>query len=405
MAISDNGTIYVVWFEGTERILFKRSIDGGTTFSADAVTLFGSTGCSNHLVVSASKNNIYAACEFENTEVFEGTTPGTHGMFDYSLILYTGSTDYGATFSDASSLTKKQDENNGGINLFAEHPHIISVGDDAYIVYTMRHSGVLSIRISDNQTKFHEPVLISNNTRSSDFNIASLKAARDNVYISYIDRPSNGTLGEILFLAASVDKGTTFQQPLILSQNNTGLSSTGSDTAVSSDDNNNLHVIWLTSDKDIKNTLQYARVFNDSGRSVTLPAPNSEKSDKDSMLSNETKQPTDETRPANQVKQQQNTSPPSSAPPSTGAQSLVDSGNDLYDKGDYAGALAQYEKAIQTDPDNAVLWSYKGLALDHLGKYQEAIEAFEKAIAIDPNYEQAKENRAKVLAASSHTSQ
>ena len=57
----------------------------------------------------------------------------------------------------------------------------------------------------------------------------------------------------------------------------------------------------------------------------------------------------------------------------------------LYSLGKYDEAIKCYDKAIEFDPDNPVVWNNKGLALNSLGKYDEAIKCYDKAIEIDPD--------------------
>jgi tetratricopeptide (TPR) repeat protein len=52
--------------------------------------------------------------------------------------------------------------------------------------------------------------------------------------------------------------------------------------------------------------------------------------------------------------------------------------------GDNEEALRLFEEAIGKEPQNAIAWGGKGIALINLGKYQEAIDCFDKAIQLDP---------------------
>jgi tetratricopeptide (TPR) repeat protein len=55
-------------------------------------------------------------------------------------------------------------------------------------------------------------------------------------------------------------------------------------------------------------------------------------------------------------------------------------------KGEYHNALEWANKAIQIDPNDAITWYNKGVALDNLCRYDEAIKSYDRAIQIDPNY-------------------
>ena len=52
--------------------------------------------------------------------------------------------------------------------------------------------------------------------------------------------------------------------------------------------------------------------------------------------------------------------------------------------GRYQEALACYERAIASVPDDSFLWRGKGAALEHLGRNTEALACFEQAIKVDP---------------------
>jgi tetratricopeptide (TPR) repeat protein len=47
--------------------------------------------------------------------------------------------------------------------------------------------------------------------------------------------------------------------------------------------------------------------------------------------------------------------------------------------GKYDEAISCYDKALQTDPNNAQAWNGKGKTLSDLGKYNESMSCFNKA--------------------------
>ncbi|MEA5572836.1 tetratricopeptide repeat protein [Calothrix sp. UHCC 0171] len=55
-----------------------------------------------------------------------------------------------------------------------------------------------------------------------------------------------------------------------------------------------------------------------------------------------------------------------------------------YQSGDYAGAIADYNLAIQMNPNNAEIYSHRGAAQAGLRKHQEAIKDYKRAIQINP---------------------
>ena len=57
----------------------------------------------------------------------------------------------------------------------------------------------------------------------------------------------------------------------------------------------------------------------------------------------------------------------------------------LFLKGDYAGALAKFEAAIERDPDSAKLHYWRARSLFYLKRIDEALKAAEKCVALAPN--------------------
>ncbi|HEY9799622.1 MAG TPA: tetratricopeptide repeat protein [Leptolyngbyaceae cyanobacterium] len=66
--------------------------------------------------------------------------------------------------------------------------------------------------------------------------------------------------------------------------------------------------------------------------------------------------------------------------------------------GDFAGALASYDKALKIQPDYYQAWNNRGSALANLEQYEQALASFDKAIEIQPNSYQAWNNRGSALA-------
>ncbi|MEQ8381848.1 MAG: tetratricopeptide repeat protein, partial [Coleofasciculus sp. A1-SPW-01] len=73
-------------------------------------------------------------------------------------------------------------------------------------------------------------------------------------------------------------------------------------------------------------------------------------------------------------------------------------GNQQFDAGDFLGAIASFDKALQFKPDNHYAWFMRGVALADLGKYEEAIANYDKALQIQPDFHQAWYNRGVALA-------
>jgi tetratricopeptide (TPR) repeat protein len=65
------------------------------------------------------------------------------------------------------------------------------------------------------------------------------------------------------------------------------------------------------------------------------------------------------------------------------AEKLINKGTAYNFLKKYDLAIECFNKALEIDPKNGVLWNKKGFALGNLGKYEEAIECYNKALEID----------------------
>ena len=65
--------------------------------------------------------------------------------------------------------------------------------------------------------------------------------------------------------------------------------------------------------------------------------------------------------------------------------------------GEFAKAIASWEKALKINPNLAEAWHNRGSALGRLGEYNKAVESFQNALKIDPNNYQAWNDHAHAL--------
>ncbi|MEE3719197.1 tetratricopeptide repeat protein [Tumidithrix elongata RA019] len=72
----------------------------------------------------------------------------------------------------------------------------------------------------------------------------------------------------------------------------------------------------------------------------------------------------------------------------------VEQGDRKYDRGDYRGAIEDFNRAISLNPNNAIAYNYRSLSHSELGDLEEAIQDCNKALEIDPEYALAYFNRA-----------
>ncbi|MDG2174023.1 MAG: tetratricopeptide repeat protein [Flavobacteriaceae bacterium] len=77
----------------------------------------------------------------------------------------------------------------------------------------------------------------------------------------------------------------------------------------------------------------------------------------------------------------------------SGGDKYFDSAVDKAKNRDYSGAIIDYTKAIELDPNCAVTYFNRGLAKDKLKDYNGAIADYTKTIELDPDYVKAYRNR------------
>ncbi|MBI5395709.1 MAG: tetratricopeptide repeat protein [Verrucomicrobia bacterium] len=77
------------------------------------------------------------------------------------------------------------------------------------------------------------------------------------------------------------------------------------------------------------------------------------------------------------------------------ADRLLDSGYNKQDKGDYDGAIADYNRALELDPKYALAYNNRGLVKSNKGDQDAAIADFDRALELDPKLAFAYNNRGK----------
>ena len=75
------------------------------------------------------------------------------------------------------------------------------------------------------------------------------------------------------------------------------------------------------------------------------------------------------------------------------AEEYFERGNSKYDLQDYQGAIADYSKAIELNPNYSGAYNNRGVSKLNLQDYRGAIADFSKAIQLDPNFSDAYYNR------------
>jgi tetratricopeptide (TPR) repeat protein len=67
------------------------------------------------------------------------------------------------------------------------------------------------------------------------------------------------------------------------------------------------------------------------------------------------------------------------------AEFWFEQGNQKYMNGDFIGAIASYDQALEIKPDYHQAWDGRGVALGNLGRYEEAIASYDQALEINSN--------------------
>ncbi|NCR54186.1 MAG: tetratricopeptide repeat protein [Microcystis aeruginosa L211-07] len=73
-------------------------------------------------------------------------------------------------------------------------------------------------------------------------------------------------------------------------------------------------------------------------------------------------------------------------------------GNQKVINGDFIGAIASWDRALEIKPDYHLAWNNRGVALGNLGRLEEAIASYDQALEFKPDYHLAWDNRGIALA-------
>lgn len=79
------------------------------------------------------------------------------------------------------------------------------------------------------------------------------------------------------------------------------------------------------------------------------------------------------------------------------AEFWFEQGYQKYTNGDFIGAIASFDQALEIKPDLHQAWTNRGIALGNLGRLEEAIASYDKALEIQPDFHQAWYNRGNAL--------
>jgi tetratricopeptide (TPR) repeat protein len=68
-------------------------------------------------------------------------------------------------------------------------------------------------------------------------------------------------------------------------------------------------------------------------------------------------------------------------------------GLEAYQQGDMDGALDNFERALEQNMQDEIIWNDKGHVLRKVGRYDDALKCFNLALKINPNFENARRNK------------
>ncbi len=223
--------IYIVWQDetlgvnGTADIFFKRSTDGGATFS-DTVNLSNNTGDSTDPDITSSNDG-------DINIVWRDDTAGTE------QILFQRSNDNGNSFGTGLSehLTLS---NNTAKNINAIEPRIVSDKANVYVLWSQGNftgaiSDIFFKRSTDGGASFGDIINLSSNPNSRS-SLPNIEVLENNIYTAWSDGPFNN--GEVNY-RRSTDGGASFGDIINLS-NNTGDSIRPEITVSDS----NIFIVW-----------------------------------------------------------------------------------------------------------------------------------------------------------------
>ena len=216
--------IHVIWQDdtsGPDDILYKRSSDGGSSFSEIM-------NISKSLDTDSLDGEIYAI----NNMVY---IVWTEGNFDQgrTSIFARASTDSGAIFGQAINLS----ENSGD----AIMPRVSAFGNNEYVLWMQgkfNQGEILFKKSSDNGTTFGQTIRLSNDAGNDNGTSSNPLLFVDDKYV-YTVWLNNETNKANAYLRTSLDEGGTFENVKNLSQGTFGVSN----PAISGN-KSSIYVVW-----------------------------------------------------------------------------------------------------------------------------------------------------------------
>jgi N,N-dimethylformamidase beta subunit-like protein/BNR repeat protein len=299
VALSEDGTkVYAIWHDMINGVTLRRSTDSGTTFEKP-VSLSDKDAEALNPQIFVSNNIAYV--------IWQSNPQGRNGE-----IVFTRSTDNGATFEKPVSLTgneghtkvnfngttQKSDSNKQNNLTLTYSPRFVLVpgNKEVYVVWYRGFNtlfrgnyyllnDIFFTRSTDNGATFEKPVSLTNyyvwpkdsdNEGSFEKPVSlsgysgwdpnlEIAASKFNyVYVTWQSNPQ-GRNGEIVF-TRSTDNGATFEKPITVSDRNGN--SVGPKIAVS--DDNQVYVAWQSNPQGRNGEIVFTR-STDNGATFEKP--------------------------------------------------------------------------------------------------------------------------------------
>jgi len=167
--------------------------------------------------------------------VWQDSVPGNN-VRNYD-IFYTKSSDAGTTFGKEINLS----DNNG----FSEHPQLATSGDNVYVIWAdnslSANRDIFLARSEDGGSTFIDPLNLSDNTGDS-YN-QELFVFEDDVYVTWLDEENlddNESANSSILIKSSKDGGATFDRTLDIGNDIANANSFPKVAAY----NNQVYVVW-----------------------------------------------------------------------------------------------------------------------------------------------------------------
>jgi hypothetical protein len=196
--------VYVIWADdtsGNREVLFRRSIDNGTSFDS-MKNLSNNTSDSFNQEIAVFGDNVYVVW-------LDQDNVGTN-------VLLRASTDGGATFGRTVKISSNANDET--------FPKVAAYGSGVYIAWNMVGSdidkgdneGLFFVKSSDGGNTFDNILKLN---RDDNFGEPEVAALNDTVYVVSGGLPSAEVNG--LFFTKSIDRGKSFSEPEIIDSNGT----------------------------------------------------------------------------------------------------------------------------------------------------------------------------------------